>query len=229
LDLNVVSFNNIEVVNELKYNGETLLTYKIEFPEFYSDCYQRSLKGINKFYRERAAAFQKYCQNELFEMAVKQYLDDLANGFPVRTFEAMLMYKVTYLYSCIISLYFDRYEYTGGAHGNTTRDSQTWNLQKLGLIELRQLVSCPPDCRAYILSEVNAQIQEEPDTYFENYKELTNETFCAKNFFCVPEGVVLYYQLYDIAPYSSGIREFLLPYSYCVKDPSNLCRQKSGI
>ena len=229
MDLNVVSFNNIEIANELKLNGETLLTYKIEYPEFISDYYQRSLKGINKFYSDRAAAFQKYCQNELFKMAVQQYRDDIANGFPIHTFEALLTYKVTYLYSCVISIYFDRYEYTGGAHGNTTRDSQTWNLQKPGLIELRQLISCSSDCRAYILSEVNAQIQDEPDIYFENYKELTGETFCAKNFFCVQEGVVLYYQQYEIAPYSSGIREFLLPYSYCVKDPSNLCRQKSKI
>ncbi len=218
-----VTVNKIEIVDELKFNGETLLNYRIEYPEFVSDCYLKSLLKVNKFYRDRAIAFQRYCQNELFEMAVEQYNDDIVNGFPIRAFEALLTYEVTYLRSCIISVYFDRYEYTGGAHGNTIRDSQTWDLWKCGLISLRQLVRCSPDYKTYILAEVNSQIQDNPDIYFDNYNELINKTFNASSFFCVPEGIVVYYQQYDIAPYSSGIREFLLPYTYCVKDPSNLC------
>ena len=224
MDLNVVSFNNIEILNELKFNGETLLSYRIEYPVFISEHYRGSLKKINRLYMERALAFQKYCQNELFNMAVEQYKEDMQNGFPVRKFEALQVYEVTYLFSCIISLYFDRYEFTGGAHGNTVRSSQTWNLKNCSLIALRQLVTCSPDYKAYILADVYAQIQNEPELYFENYNELINKTFNPRNFFCVPGGIVIYYQQYDIAPYSSGIREFLLPYTNCVKNPLTLCR-----
>jgi len=220
---NIVSVNRIVINSELKYNGETLLTYGIEYPEFISSCYRTCLRKVNKFYKDKALEFQRYCQTELFEMAVEQYNDDIENGFPVRVFEALLVYEVTYLNSCVISVYFDRYEYTGGAHGNTVRYSQTWNLQSCGLIKLWQLVCCSPDCKAYILSEVEAQIQEEPDIYFENYKELINKTFNPNSFYCTPEGISVYYQQYDIAPYSSGIREFLMPYTYCVKNPETLC------
>lgn len=223
LEKNIVSVNKKVLKDELKYNGETLLTYQIEYPEFKSSFYQMSLVVINRFYKTKALEFQKYCETELFNMAIEQYNDDIKNNFPVRVFEAILVYKITYSASCIISLYFDRYEFTGGAHGNTIRDSQTWNLQKCDMIKLSQLFRCSIDYKPYILGIVEEQIKKNPDIYFENYDELISETFNENSFYCTPKGIVVYYQQYDIAPYSSGIREFLIPYTECVINPNKLC------
>jgi len=156
-------------------------------------------------------------------MAIEQYKGDIENNFPVRVFEVLLVYKITYLESCIISLYFDTYEYTGGAHGNTIRDSQTWNLKNFGRIKLCQIFRCPPYYKAYILKFVEDKIKRNPDIYFEDYKKLIVETFNENNFYCTPKGIVSYYQQYDIAPYSSGIREFLIPYTECILDPKEIC------
>ena len=220
----IVSVKKCVLSDKLKYNGEILLTYTIEYPEFCSSAYKMCLRQVNMFYKDKALEFQKYCNSELFNMAIEQYKDDILNGFPIRMFEAMLVYKVTYLCSCIISTYFDKYLYTGGAHGNTVRSSQTWNLRDCQLIKLEQLVRCEPDYKTYILAEVKEQIEQEPDIYFENYEELIAETFNKDSFFCKPKGITVYYQQYEIAPYSSGIREFLIPYGYCVLNPKKLCR-----
>ena len=220
----IVSVKKCVLSDKLKYNGETLLTYRIEYPEFFSSAYKMCLHQVNMFYKEKALEFQKYCNSELFNMAIEQYKDDILNGFPIRMFEAVLAYKVTYLCSCVISIYFDKYLYIGGAHGNTDRSSQTWNLKDCQLLKLEQLVRCEPDYKTYILAAVKAQIEEEPDIYFENYEELIAETFNQDSFFCKPQGIIVYYQQYDIAPYSSGIREFLIPYGYCVFNPKKLCR-----
>lgn len=211
------------ICDKLRYNGETLLSYRIEYPEFRCSCYKACLRQVNIFYREKALEFKRYCDCELFRMAIEQYKDDIENGFPIRAFEAVLAYEVTYLCSCIISSYFDQYQYTGGAHGNTIRSSQTWNLRDCELLKLEQLVRCSPDSKSYILAAVKTQIEEEPDIYFENYEQLISETFNEDSFFCKPQGLVVYYQQYDIAPYSSGIREFLIPYTYCVINPIKLC------
>jgi hypothetical protein len=92
------------------------------------------------------------------------------------------------------------------------------------LLKLGQLVLCPPDDKTYLLSQIDSQIKKNPDIYFENYKELIAKTFDRNHFYCTPDGIVIYYQQYDIAPYSSGIREFLIPYSNCVMNPEKLCR-----
>ncbi|PKM72768.1 MAG: DUF3298/DUF4163 domain-containing protein [Firmicutes bacterium HGW-Firmicutes-16] len=202
--------------DSLMYDGVTLVTYAIEYPRFCSSCYKACLMKVNEYYKNRALEYRRYCETELFGMAIEQYKGDIENNFPVRVFEALSTFKVTYLCSCIISLYTDEYEFTGGAHGNTVRDSQTWNLQDCCLLALWQLVCCPPDYRSYILAAVEEQIRCEPEIYFENYKELICDTFNEDSFYCTPKRLVVYYQQYDIAPYSSGIREFLLPYSCCV-------------
>lgn len=209
-----ISAKKMVLENCLKYNGETLLSYKIEYPQFCSWSFTMCLDKINEYYKKKALEYQRYCETALFDMAVGQYKDDIANGFPIRVFEVMQVYQITYLHTCIVSLYFDRYEYTGGAHGNTVRTSQTWNLQKCDLIRLQEMVCCQPDYKTYILKKVEAQIRKEPDLYFENYKELIAETFNEKNFYVAPRGIMVYYQQYDIAPYSSGIREFLIPWRW---------------
>ncbi len=207
----------------MQYDGVTLLTYRIQYPEFKSDNYKKSLTVINKYYKSRAMEYQQYIETDLYQMAVEQYLDDIKNGFPVRVFAADDSYEITYNKACILSLYFDRYEFTGGAHGNTIRTSQTWNLQTSQIIKLSELFDCLFDYRTYIKDQVIKQIEQNPDIYFDNYEELVEQTFDVNNFYCTPQGVIIYFQQYDIAPYASGIREFLLPYNNCVKDPVKKC------
>ena len=219
----IVSVKKCVIYDTLKYNGEILLTYKIEYPQFCSSCFKACLRHLNMFYMRKALDFQKYCSSELFGMAIEQYKYDTENGFPIMMYEAMEVYEVTYLRSCIISVFFDQYQFTGGAHGNTVRTSQTWKLGECKLLELEQLVRCVPDYKTYILTAIKAQIEKEPEIYFENYEELITEAFNKNSFYCKPQGLVVYYQQYDIAPYSSGIREFLIPYTSCVLNPIKLC------
>ncbi len=70
---------------------------------------------------------------------------------------------------------------------------------------------------------MNKQIAKDPSGYFDNYPPLVAGTFNKNSFYCTDEGIVVYFQQYDIAPYSSGIPEFPLPYSGCVTNPSDTC------
>lgn len=218
-----VTVDTIVIKDEMQYDGVTVLTYQIEYPEFKSSVYKKSIIVINKFYKDKALEYQKYIQTTLFQMAVEQYLDDIENGYPVRVFGAGDIFKITYNMVCILSLYFDRYEYTGGAHGITIRSSQTWNLQTGQMIKLSELFDCLYDYKRYIKDKVIEQIKKDPDIYFDDYENLVEQTFNVNSFYCTPKGLVVYFQQYDIAPYASGIREFLIPYNNCVKDPIKKC------
>jgi hypothetical protein len=48
--------------------------------------------------------------------------------------------------------------------------------------------------------------------YFENYAELVNENFKPSHFYLSKDGVVIYFQQYDIAPYATGMPSFTIPY-----------------
>lgn len=223
LEKKTTTVSKIVIKDKMQYDGVTVLTYQIEYPAFKSSRYKKSLVVINKFYKDKALEYQKHIKTTLYPMAVEQYLDDIKNGYPVRIFEALLVYKITYNFACIISLYFDRYEFTGGAHGNTIRSSQTWNLQTAQLIKLSELFDCLYDYKTYIKSKIIGQIKKDPDIYFDDYENLVEQTFNVDSFYCTPKGIIVYFQQYDIAPYSSGIREFLILYNKYAKNPIKKC------
>lgn len=223
MDVKLVTVNKRILQDTMKYNGVALLAYRIEYPEFSSVFYRKAAMKMNKFYRDKAYEYEKYYRNVLFNMDVEQYKYDMQNGYPVREFDAVVEFNVTYNEFCIISLYTDEYEYTGGAHGNTIRTSQTWNLQEQRTIKLSELFRIQLGYRIYIFKIIADEIKKDESIYFPDWEKLIVQTFNEESFYVTYEGIVIYYQQYDIAPYSSGIREFLIPYNINVINPKYLC------
>lgn len=167
---------------------------------------------INKTIKSQIGGFFDYTKDTLFPEAKEEYKYAMENDFPFRQFEAVLNYTVTYNHCNYLSMYRDGYEYTGGAHGTTLRQSDTFdttNGRELCLLDF--FYSCP-DYREYIIKQIIEQAEkdmcEDPYIYFDNYKELIRESFNPKSFYLTNEGIVIYFQQYDIAPYSTGIVEF---------------------
>jgi len=206
-----------ELQQDLYYKGHMIMTYTIKYPEFYSNTFQTLADKLNSFYRTRASMYEKKVIKNLYQQAMVEYEYSVANNFPVREFEAYEDFNVTYNQDCVLSLYFDQYEYTGGAHGMTIRSSDTWDLQRSKKMVLSDLFEKEQDYNAYVIAQINQQIAEDiasgDDMYFEDYQHLVVNNFKPNNFYLTEEGAVFYYQHYDIAPYAAGIRTFLIPYS----------------
>lgn len=203
---------------DMYYKGTVILSYTVRYPYFASNSYQITLDKINHYYKTEAYIYVKKNIGDLFQIAMVEYEYAMANNFPVRPFDLVTVYEVTYNKDCVISLYFDRYEYTGGAHGMTTRSSDSWNIANSTPIKLNDLFLTQDDVDAFVTDAIVGQIDQmamaevEVFPYFENYKALVNENYNPKNFYIDSRGIIVYFQLYEIAPYASGIPEFLLPY-----------------
>ncbi|HKL79494.1 MAG TPA: RsiV family protein, partial [Mobilitalea sp.] len=94
-------------------------------------------------------------------------------------------------------------------------------------IELSDVFVHRDNLREYLIGIINQQIEleirAEGNAYFEDYTKLVRENFKMNNFFITKEGVVLYYQEYEIAPYSSGLPTFLIPYGEEGAVPPKYC------
>lgn len=205
----MVKVENRIVQNKLTYKGEVILKYKIEFPQI------RGNERFNMYNYNNALRLQQLCEKELYEQAKKVYDYNQENRYPLMIFEIIKEYVVTYNYNNIISIYSDEYIFEGGAHGNTLRYSQNWNLQQGRMIELSELYKRNPNYVSEILKEINNQIkdniQKEKNTYFEDPCCLTSAMFRVENYYLYGEFIAIFYQQYDIAPYSSGIQVFYMP------------------
>lgn len=203
---------------DMYYKGIVILSYTVRYPYFISNRYQITLDKLNHYYRTRAYMYVKTDIMKLYQMAMVEYENAVANNFPIRPFDIITVYEVTYNRDCVLSLYFDKYEYTGGAHGMTIRTSDSWNITCSSPIGIDDIFLITDDINAYVIGVIVEQIDQEAKAeaesfpYFEDYANLVKENFNPKNFYLNDRGVIIYFQHYEIAPYSSGISEFLLPY-----------------
>ena len=204
---------------DLYYKGTVILSYTVRYPHFTSKKYQVTLDKLNHYYKTEAYMYVQKDIMKLYQTAMVEYEYAQANNFPVRPFDAVTVYEVTYNRDCTLSLYFDRYEYTGGAHGITIRTSDSWNIVCSSPIRINELFLMDDDVSAFIIDTIIEQIDSkvmanvENFPYFENYHTLVMENYNPNYFYLNARGVIVYFQLYEIAPYVAGITEFLLPYS----------------
>lgn len=229
-----VLVNEHLIRNELYYGDVAVLSYVIKYPQFSLEnidssdnssfrTVTESIHQLNLYYNTKMILYQLFHIRKLYRLAIEDYMNAVKNDYPFHNYEVYAEYEITFNRGCVISLYFDKYEYTGGAHGMTVREGDSWNLLQGERITLEELYTGNTDLKEYVTSIVNGQIeaniQAGNNYYFDNYKELVVENFNPRDFYLTEEGVVIFYQLYDIAPYSSGILTFTIPYGENMRLP----------
>lgn len=205
------------LTNEIIYKDTVILTYQIEYPEIVSCNSSKGKEFFNYENGKNALVLQQYSEGELFLQAKETYEYNAINGYPTMVYQLVRNYEITYYKQNIVSLFTDTYTFTGGAHGMTIREGQTWNLQEKRQIPLSCFYYQDPNYILGILREINRQIEGQiqvgSNQYFDDYCKLVLEAFNSLNYYITKDSIVIFFQQYDIAPYSSGIPTFLIPRS----------------
>ncbi len=210
--MNEIKINTAE--KELYYQGEVILKYQIEYPEITTSMYEEGKQVFNYENRKNALELKEFAEGELYEQAKQTYEYNKKNGYPIMVYELIRECNITYNRDKLLSLYCDEYTFTGGAHGSTVRKSQNWDLELARQISLQAFSKGNPYFIIDILKQINEQIAKQIEdgtgAYFPEYCQLVLETFNLESFYLTPKGIIIFFQQYDIAPYSSGIPEFLV-------------------
>ncbi|WP_230397241.1 DUF3298 and DUF4163 domain-containing protein [Novisyntrophococcus fermenticellae] len=207
---------NKTLEDTMYYRTIPVFVYKINYPFFTTTCNADAGRQISAYYAAEAKKTETHCREDLFPLAVDSAGYRPSNQPPFHSYTLDVVYKITYNSACITSLYMEEYTFMGGAHGATIRTSHTWDFISGKQFELKDFFPDNPSYQQSIFENINAEIAKrqaaESEFYFENYKELVGNTFNPKSFYLTPDGVVIYFQQYDIAPYANGIPEFLFPF-----------------
>lgn len=142
--------------------------------------------------------------NEVKQIADEYFKDKTA---PLMPYQLYARYKLTNN-SGIISFYIDYYQFSGGAHGITNRVA--YNIEETSGIEMQLKDIFKGNYKDVINKEISRQISKDPDRYFSG-KDGFNGIGDNQNFYIKNNKVVIYFGLYEIAPYASGISEFIIP------------------
>lgn len=162
--------------------------------------------------------------NNLIKQHVYEFKKDL-EGFYKATYEnendtdLIFSYKFEGLsdfkyevVSDILSLTISFSQFTGGAHPMTYVRDYNFDLNTGKLVQLNELFNEEGKkiYKKVIDNFIIDQINKNPENYFKDeFKGIKEDS----QFYLTKDSIVVFFQLYEIAPYSSGITEFKIPFS----------------
>lgn len=199
------SINNIEIDDKTVEENTEKYEVKVKYP---------SIKGENEVYKNINKIIEDFTLRWISDIKLlgdeysKKYEEA---GREMPKMEAYSLYEV-FDTEELISIPMTYYQYTGGAHGLTTKISYNYDLKTGEEIKLNNLFKDGFNYKDIIDKIIKDDIAKEPSIYFDNgamFKGVNGE----QAYYLSRDGIIIYFQQYEIAPYASGIREFKIPYS----------------
>lgn len=169
------------------------------------------IENINKIMRNYSVNFKEKIKEDSKDYK-KQYEDIFSKSkekYMKYQYEAYSDYKITYNKNNLISIPMKLYEFTGGAHGMSYLKVFNYDLISGKEIKLRDMFKNDINYKAIIDKYIKQQIQENKDIYFseeQGFKGISDN----QSFYIEEDGIVVYFGLYEIAPYYVGIPKFKL-------------------
>ncbi len=194
---------------EFSFRRTVILTASVRYPEGKVPGSPRAERSINSRIKAQTAAFHRYVSGPLYRSAAADFRYAKANHSPFHPYQALLDYEVSLNCGGYLSIFRDRYEYTGGAHGSTVRLADTWDLKNGRRVFLRAFFCRGKDWQKRVLGQIlqqaDKEMRENPGIFFDDYRDRIPTYWNPEHFYLTPAGIAVYYQQYEIAPYSSGI------------------------
>ena len=196
-----VSASASVTVNSLKLNQDEFCVATI--PQLENGLEAKKLQELNRHFRQ--FVFQAYDQFE--QTALELRVDPKIPDHMKRALTFHAGFEVFRNDARFISLTQNRYQYTGGAHGMNWLTASNVNLQTGRDDQLSDLFVTDADYRGFLNQFVRREGSKR------NYPLWGfNGIRPDSSFYLTKEGIVLFFQPYEIAPYSEGVVRMLVPY-----------------
>lgn len=197
------SDKKIEIVDKVIKSTEKVLEIDVEIPQ---------INGLNdktkeKEFNDLIVKWTEDWIKDIKQITKENFYPGLSTAFP---YQAVAKYKVGRNDERVLSLYIDYYQFTGGAHGITTRKAYSLDIDSGKILSIKDLFKTDYKYDEAINSEIRKQIETDKDKYFSG-KEGFNGISENQNYYLVDDSIVIYFQQYEIAPYAAGIVEFNIP------------------
>ena len=186
----------IKVISYPKHAGEG-----IYYPQFKDSTGKNNFSSLNSHFQAEGRKLVKEKQS-IMELSLE---DDIMGEYYM--FDTA--YKITRSDLNFISVLFESYAYTGGAHGYEQLFSYNYDVKNERFISLHDLAT-KSGYEDKIIQRINSMNSE----FYPHFGGPKNLDELQYKFYMTPTNFVMYLNPYEYAPYAAGIREFSMPYSW---------------
>lgn len=160
------------------------------------------IMGFKSEIEKEAKEYKKY-YNQILNSEEEKYIK--------YKYEAYTNYDLTYHKNNIVSIPMTMYKFTGGAHGMTYLVSYNYDLLTGKRLLLKNLFKEGVDYKFLINNLIKYEINKNKELYFigdEGFISISDD----QKFYIDNDKIVIYFDLYEIAPYYVGLPKFEVPF-----------------
>ena len=198
ININKINVESVNIVDKIIKEKTSFINIDVEIPQIVGLVSRKKEEEIN---------------NEILEWTnlwIKDTKDTSEKLMPTIPYELQARYLVTNNKD-ILSFYTDYYQFSGGAHGITTRNMYNINTYSGDKVLLKDLFEEGYDYKTFINNQIYKEINKQPENYFQG-KEGFNGIKENQDFYIKNDKIIIHFPYYEIAPYVTGMPEFEIDY-----------------
>ncbi|ENQ3080205.1 DUF3298 and DUF4163 domain-containing protein [Bacillus multifaciens] len=198
----------IEVHTATQKGKKPYFEYQLNYPQFRNIPNEKFQKKVNRYYEKSITEFKRRLEKD-----AKTYYEQFKEtDAPFHPYVANVDYKIGFNTFPLLSLYVNYYQYTGGAHGMYEWKANTFDIEQNKPLRLADLFQKDSQYENIIKTEIVRQIEQNKENFFPDASEkVMNEK--KLKYVLEQDNLMIYFPLYEIAPYVSGIPQFRIPYT----------------
>ncbi|KAB7706539.1 DUF3298 domain-containing protein [Bacillus aerolatus] len=173
----------------------------IFYPQFKDTNGVQNFDSLNNYYVETGKELVNI-RKEIMDLARE---DDWMGKY----YEYDVSYKVARADVNYVSVVFEDFQYTGGAHGYGQLFSDNYDVKNDHFMSLDDL-ALKSNYKRAVIDRINAQAYALRNISWDGLESLDDHQY---QFYMTNTGFVMYFNPYEYGSYAEGIREFTLPYS----------------
>lgn len=200
--------NEVRIQDQQSIYTNDYLRINVHYPKLERISDKKFQKNVNKNFELHALQLQKKIKKE----AQSQYKEQ-ASDYPLYQYELISNYTVKESLKDYLVFQFVDYWYTGGAHGLSQQHYITLDLQNNKIVMLEDLFTDKENyadqLKKLIIQQIKDRLHQDKvffDDFYDRIQIKENQNFYVTN----NGDLVLVFNVYEIAPYSTGVVEFRL-------------------
>lgn len=199
----VYKINAVVEINIPKAEGESTVSFAI------NSKIENHIANVLNFSEDHSDSLKLEEAVTKFDSEYSQFKNDFEESALI--WEAIFDGEVIYQSSEIICVAINGYTNTGGAHGNMNITLYNFNAQTGEIIELEDLINDMEGFTDVVKTYFKTEIEEEGENDLSDFF-FGEEFHLPANIGLTEEGVLILYNVYEIASYAQGITEFTIPF-----------------
>lgn len=195
-------------------------TVKFSYPAFNSDAKPELAEQLNQFVLRQMVDDPETTDEETL-LTPQQFAENFIDEYkqtpnPFTSWELERDLKIAFTTKDTLTLLFNEYGYTGGAHPYSGSRYSVLSLEDAGQVVLADLLNPGYEAALNVAAEkIFREVRDlkEEETLEEQGFSFPNDVFSVNdNFGVLQEGLEFIFNSYEIAPYALGPTQFMIPY-----------------